>query len=151
MCLEHIPCSNDDTDKLKEHITTVHCAECHVEELVELCSKVEKREEGEEWSLEDIIEEERQRREAAEKKRAETGGLIGMLRRQLGKSNYPDGDVLRSDGNPKNFEIDCFLCQEKFFLDTDVYNKHLEKKHMITFGLKEIRIIECEEEEETWL
>ena len=38
------------------------------------------------------------------------------------------------------------MCNEKFNLNIDVYNKHLEEKHMVIFGLKEIR--ECGEEDE---
>ena len=146
MCLEYIPCSDGDTEKIKEHITTVHCAECNMEKLAEMCGEAEEREEREGWSLNDIIEEERERREAAEKRRAESGGLMGMLRRQLGKTDCPDSDP----GNNTDFEnVDCILCKEKFDLNTNVYNKHLEEKHMVIFGLKEIR--KCGEEEETWL
>ena len=137
MCLEHIPCSNDDTDKLKEHITTVHCAECHVDTLAEMCGEAEEREEREGWSLEDIIEEERDRRGATEKIRAESGGLVGMLRRQLGKTECPDNDG-GCNADPENVESNCFLCKT-FFLKSNVYNKHLEEKHMVIFGLKEIR------------
>ena len=90
MCLEYIPCSNGDKEKINEHIITVHCAECHVEKLAEMCGEAEEREEREGWSLDDIIEEERERREAAEKRRAESGGLMGMLRRLLGKTDSPD-------------------------------------------------------------
>ena len=146
MCLEYIPCSNGDIEKIKEHITTVHCAECHVETLSEMCGEAEEREGREGWSFDEIIEEERERREATEKQRAESGGLMGMLRRQLSKNNCPDSDT----GNNTDFEnVDCFLCKEKYDLKTDVYNKHLEEKHMVIFGLKEIR--KCGEEEETWL
>ena len=74
MCLEYIPCSGGDTEKIKEHITTVHCAECNVEKLTEMCGEAEEREEKEGCSF----EEEKERREAAEKRRAESGGLMGM-------------------------------------------------------------------------
>ena len=148
MCLENIPCCDGDTEKIKEHITTVHCAECNVEKLAELCREEEEREEREGWSLDDIIEEERERREAAEKMRAESGGLMGILRRQLGKTEYRDSDA-GSNADPENVGSNCFLCKEKFYLDSNVYNKHLEEKHMVIFGLKEIR--EYGEEEETWL
>ena len=43
MCLEYIPSSDGDTKKLLEHITTVHCAECHVEKLAEMCGEEEAR------------------------------------------------------------------------------------------------------------
>ena len=148
MCLENIPCCDGDTEKIKEHITTVHSAECHVEELVEMCGEAEEREEREGWSLDDIIEEERERRKAAEKRRAEPGGLMEMLRRKLFISDCPVSDAERNSAT-ENVESDCFLCKEKFYLNSNVYNRHLQKKHTIMFGLKEIR--ECKEEEETWL
>ena len=148
MCLEYIPCSGGDTEKIKEHITTVHCAECNVETLAEMCGEAEEREEREGWSLDDIIEEERERREAAEKRRAEAGGLMGMLGRKFSRNDCPVSDV-ESNTYPENVESNCFLCQEKFYLDSYMYKKHLEKKHMVIFGLKEIR--ECGEEEETYL
>ena len=31
------------------------------------------------------------------------------------------------------------MCQEKFYPFRSVYNKHLETKHMVIFGLKELR------------
>ena len=145
MCLEYIPSSDGDKKKLLEHITTVHCAECHVEDLAEICGEVVEREEREGWSLADIIKEERDRREAADKRRAEAGGMMGMLRRQLGKSDRPDSGA-ESNADSENVESDCFLCREKFNLNSNMYNKHLEKKHMVIFGVKEIR--ESEEGEE---
>ena len=138
MCLEFLTCFDGDKEKIKEHITTVHCAECNVEKLAEMCGEVEEREEREGWSLDDIIEEERERREAAEKRRAESGGLMGMLRRQLGKTEYRDS-VAGSNADPENVESDCFMCKENLYLDSNVYNKHLEEKHTVIFGLKEIR------------
>ena len=138
MCLEYITCSDGDTEKVKEHITTVHYTECNVEKLVKMCKEAEMIEEREGWSLDDIIEEERERKEAAEKRRAESGGMMGMLRRKLGKTDYRDNDAA-SISDPENVESNCFLCKEKFFLNINVYNKHLEEKHMVIFGLKEIR------------
>ena len=148
MCLENIPCSDGGSEKIEEHITRVHYAECHVEKLVKMCEEAEEREEREGWSFNDIIEEEIERREAKEKRRAESGGLMGMLRRQLSKSNCQDSDAC-STADPENVDKDCFLCKEQFYLNSNVYTKHLEKKHMVIFGLKEIR--EYGEEEETWL
>ena len=145
MCLEYIPCSDGDTEKIKEHIITVHCAECHVEKLAEMCGEAEEREEREGWSLDDIIEEEREGREAAEKRRAESGGLMVIIRRKLGKTDYTDSDA-GSNTDPENVESDCFLCKEKIYRNSNVYNKHLEKRHLMIFGLKEIR--ECGEEDE---
>ena len=150
MCLDFLTCFYGDKEKIKEHITTVHCAECNVEKLAEMCGEAEEREEREGWSLNDIIEEERERREAAEKMRAESGGLMGMLRRQLGKTENPDSDVgSNADSENVTLKSACFLCKETFHLNSDVYNKHLEDKHNVIFGLEDIR--ECGEEEETWL
>ena len=130
-------------DKLKKHMTEVHSASCPMETLAAMCTEAEEKEEREGWSLDDIIEEEIERREAEEKRRAESGGLMGILRRQHGKNDCPDSDP----GNNTDFEnVDCILCKEKFDPNT---NKHFEKKHMVIFGLREIR--KCGEEEETWL
>ena len=145
MCLEYISCSDGDTEKIKEHITTVHCAECNVETLVEMCGEAEEREEREGWSFNDIIEEEIERREAKEKRRAESGGLMGVLIRQLGKTHSPSDSDAGSTSDPEIVESNCYLCQKKFNLNSNVYNKHLEKKHLMIFGLKEIR--ECGEED----
>ena len=87
MCLEYVPCSDGDTEKMTEHITTVHCAECHVEKLAEMCGEAEEREEREGWSLDDIIEEERERQDAEVKIRAESGGLMEMLKLQFKNIN----------------------------------------------------------------
>ena len=150
MCLEYIPCSDGDTEMVRGHITTVHCAECHVEKLAEMWGEAGGREEREGWNLDDIIEEERERRKAAEKRRAESGGLMGMLRRQLGKTENPDSDAgSNADSENVTLKSACFLCKENFHLNSDVYNKHLEDKHNVIFGLEDIR--ECGEEEETWL
>ena len=138
MCLDFLTCFYGDKEKIKEHITTVHCAECNVEKLAEMCGEAEEREEREGWSLDEIIEEERERREAAEKRRAESGGLMGMLRRLLGNTDRPVSDA-GSNADPENVESNCFLCQEKFDFNSHVYNKHLESKHMVIFGLKDIR------------
>ena len=148
MCLENIPSSDGDMENVKKHITTVHCAKCNVEKLADMCREAEEREDREGWSLHDIIEEERERRKAAEKRRAEPGGLMEMLRRKLFKSDCLVSDAERNSATD-NVESDCFLCKEKFYLNTNVYSRHLQKKHTIMFGLKEIR--ECKEEEETWL
>ena len=145
MCLNNIPCYVGDTEKVKEHLTSVHCAECNVENLTEMCREAEEKEEREGWSVDDIIEEERERREVAEKRRAEYGGLIRMLKRQVFKIECPESDA-GSTADPENVERKCFLCQEKFHLNS-VYNKHLEKKHMMIFGTKDIR--ECRKEDKS--
>ena len=105
MCLENIVCCDGDTGKIIEHITKVHSAECHLETLVEMCVEAEEREGREGWSFDEIIEEERERREAAEKRRAELGGLMGMLRRQLGINDCPDNHT-ESNTNPECGESD---------------------------------------------
>ena len=70
---------------------------------------------------------------------------MGMLRRRFGKYDGPVSSA-GSNADSENVESNCFLCQEKFDLNSDVYKQHLEKKHMVIFGLKEIR--ECGEEDE---
>ena len=68
-----------------------------------------------------------------------------MLRRHISKTDCPDSDT-ESNADPEDVESDCFLCKEKSYLDRNVYNKHLEKKHSVIFGLQEIR--KCGEEDE---
>ena len=70
---------------------------------------------------------------------------MGMLRRLLGNTDYPDSDA-ESNADSENVESICFLCQERSYLNSHVYKKHLETKHMVIFGLKEIR--ESVEEDE---
>ena len=129
MCLEYISCSGGDTEKMKEHITTIHCAKYHVEKLAGMCGEAEEREEREGWSLDDIIEEEKERREEVEKRRAESGGLMGMLRGKFGKTDYTD-----SDAASKKKSI--IMCRTNTFKN--------RKAHINICGLSEIR--ECGEE-----
>ena len=146
MCLELTPfISNEVKNKFKKHMTKAHSATCPLEKLAEMCAEAEKKEEREGLNLNDIIEEERERREAAEKRRAESGGLMGMLRRKLRKNVCPESDA-SSNADPENLQSDCFLCKEKYYLNSNVYNKHLGERHLMIFGLKEIR--ECGEEDE---
>ena len=61
--MERIPCSDDDIE-LKLHLFQVHFAKVHLKELVKMCKKAEEEEQREGWSLDDILEEERDRRES---------------------------------------------------------------------------------------
>ena len=126
-------------EKLQKHMTEVHSASCPMETLAAMCTEAEEKEEREGWSVDDIIEEERERREAAEKSRAVLGGLIGILRGRLGNTDCTVTDA-ESNADPENVERNCFLCQEKLYLNSNMYNKHLEKKHRVIFGLKEVII-----------
>ena len=104
----------------------IHFAKFHLKELVEMCTKAEEKEEREGWSIDYILEEVRDRREADERKRAESGGWMTMFR----KKKMPDC-------LDNNDEVDCFLCQE--FVKSCEYDKHLEKLHGVIFGVKEIK------------
>ena len=126
--MERIPCSDDDIE-LKLHLFKVHSAKVQLKELVEMCTDAEEREEREGWSIDDILE--RDRREAGERQRAESGGWMVMFRKKKSTPNYLDNSE-EADNN----EVDCFLCQE--VLRTCEYNKHLEKLHGVLFGVKEI-------------
>ena len=132
ICLERIPCSDDDIE-LKLHLFNDHSAKVHLKELVVMCIEAEEIEEREGWSLDDILEEERDRREAEEKKRAESGGLMGMFWR---KKRTPE--CLDNIAEALINEVDCFLCQEKLIVKSCEYDKHLENQHGVIFGLKEI-------------
>ena len=133
ICLERIPCSDDDIE-LKLHLFNDHSAKVHLKELVVMCIEAEEIEEREGWSLDDILEEERDRREAEEKKRAESGGLMGMFWR---KKRTPE--CLDNIAEALINEVDCFLCQEKLIVKSCEYDQHLEKQHGVIFGLKELR------------
>lgn len=130
ICLERIRDSDDDIE-LKLHLFNVHSVKVHLKELVELCREAEEREEREGWSLDDILEEERVRKEAEARERAESGGLMGIFWRKI---RIPEECF---DNNTEVDEEDCFLCQEE--LKSCEYDKHLEKQHGVIFGLKDIK------------
>ena len=128
ICLERIPCSDDDVE-LKLHLFKVHSAKVHLKELVEICTEVEQKEERVGWSIDDTLEELRDRREAQERKRAESGGWMIMFRKRKIQ-------CLENNEEEEIHEVDCFLCQE--IVKVCEYNKHLEKLHGVIFGMKEI-------------
>ena len=99
-----------------------------------MCAEAEKREEREGWSLDDILEEERDRRDSQEKMRAESGRWMGTFWR---KKRTPE--CLDNIAEAEINEVDCFLCQEKLIVKSCEYDKHLEKQHGVIFGLKEIK------------
>ena len=131
ICLERIQDSDDDIE-LKLHLYKVHSVKVHLKELVEMSSEAEETEEREGLSLDDILEEERDRREAeAEaKKREESGGWMEIF---WGVKIIPEC----LDNNAEADMDDCYLCQEQ--LESCEYNKHLEKAHRVIFGLKDIK------------
>ena len=102
MCLERIPCSDDEIE-VKMHMTTEHSAKINLRRLVEICTEVEEREEREGWSIDDIFIEERDRRESETRKRAESGRMW-MLRRKM-TTEILDNNI--------SVQVECFLCQEK--------------------------------------
>ena len=129
ICLAKIPCSDGNMEEVKQHLINVHSAKDHLEELVEMCTEAEEKEEREGWSIDDILEEERDRREAQERKRAESGGWMG-------KKKMPE--CLDNNEEEENNEVGCFLCQEKLNVKSCEYSEHLEKQHGVIFGVKEI-------------
>ena len=94
-----------------------------------MCREVEEREEREGWSLDDIIEEEKERKLREKKRKAESGGLMGMLRGKFGKTDYTD-----SDAASKKKSI--IMCRTNTFKN--------RKAHINICGLSEVR--ECGEE-----
>ena len=129
ICLERIPCSDDDIE-LKLHLFKVHSAKVHLKELVEICTKAEEKEERGGWSIDDVLEEERDRREAEKRKRAESGGWMVVFN----KRKMPE--CLDNNKEAEINEVDCFLCKE--ILKSCEYDKHLKKLHGVIFGVKEI-------------
>ena len=129
ICLERIPCSDDDIE-LKLHLFKCHSAKVHLKELVQMCKEAEEEEERKGWSMDDILEEERDRREAQERNRAESGGLMVLFR----KKKIPECNDAEEEYN----DVDCFLCQEKLIVKNCEYYKHLERQHGVIFGVKNI-------------
>ena len=130
ICLERIRDSDDDM-KLKLHLFNVHSVKVHLKELVEMCTEEEEKEEREGWSIDDVLEEEWERREAEERKRGKSGGWMAIFRKKK-KPVCLDNNV-EAEIN----EVDCFLCQE--VLKSCEFDEHLEKLHGVIFGLKEIK------------
>ena len=132
ICLARIQCSDGDMEEVKQHLINVHSASAkdHLEELLKMCIEAEEKEKKEGWSIDETLEEVRDRREAQEKKRAESGGLMVMFR----KKKIPE--CLDNNDEAENDEVDCFLCQD--IVKRCEYNKHLEKQHGVIFGAKEI-------------
>ena len=130
ICLERMPCSDDDIE-LKLHLYKVHSAKVHLKELVDMCTEAEEREEREGWSIDDILEEVRDRKEAEERQRAGSGGWMVMFWKKKETSVCLDNNK-----EAENNEVDCFLCQ--MIVDDCEYKKHLEKQHGVIFGMKEI-------------
>ena len=133
ICLKRIQDSDDDIE-LKLHLFKIHSVKVHLKELVEMSSEAEETEEREGWSLDDILEEERVRREAeAEAKKREESGGGGWMEIFWGIKIMP----ACLDNKAEADKEDCFLCQEQ--LESCEYNKHLEKQHRVIFGVKDIK------------
>ena len=121
-------------EKLKKHMTEVHSASCPMETLAAMCTEAEEKEEREGWSLDDIIMEEWDRRQAEEKRRAESIGLINWLQRRQ-KVTDPKLGV----GDEETPSIKCFLCQgQRTGISKEELATHLEEEHKVLFGIKEI-------------
>ena len=132
MCLERIPCSDDDIE-LKMHLNQVHSAKVHLISLVEMCKKAQEREEREGWSLDEILEEEIERKEAETRKRsrAKSGGLLGVMKRK----DIISG-CLNNDAEAETNEVNCYLCHEQ--MKGCEFSRHLRNQHGVIFGVKEI-------------
>ena len=77
-----------------------------------------------------MLKEVRDRREAEERKRAESGGWKLMFKKRK------MAECLDNNEEAEMNEVDCFLCQE--IIKSCEYDKHLEKVHGVMFGIKEI-------------
>ena len=130
ICLERIPFSDDDIE-LKLHLFKVHSVKFHLKELVWMCREAELREQREGWNIDEIFEEERDRRKAEGRTRAESGGWKVLFR----KNTIPE---CLDNEEAENIEVDCFLCKEKLNVKSLGYEKHLEKQHGVIFSVKEI-------------
>ena len=129
ICLESIQ-DSDDNEKLKLHLLMIHSVKVHLKELVKMCTEAEEREEREGWSLDNILEEEKERRQTDVRKREESGGWMGIFMR---KKRTPEC----FDNNAEVDEVDCFLCEEQ--QKSCEYDNHLEKNHGVIFGVKDIK------------
>ena len=131
MCLERIPCSDDDIG-LKMHLNQVHYAKVHLIRLVEMC-KAQYREERERWSLDNILEEVKETKEDEKRKRsrAKSGGFFGFI----GRKDIMSG-CLSNDAEAETNEVHCYLCQEQ--MKGCGYRRHLRNQHGVLFGMKEI-------------
>ena len=136
ICLERIK-DSDDNIELKLHLFKIHSVKVHLKKLVQMCNTTEEREEREGWSLDDVVEEGRDRREAELREREESGGWLAMFWRKK-KPHYC------LDSNAEVDEVDCFLCQEQ--LKSFEYNKHLEMQHGVIFGEKDIKKVGIKDE-----
>ena len=129
MCLESVPYTKETKDKFMEHMTTVHSADCSVEFLSKMCQEAEERQWRQGWSFNDIIIEEKEWREAKEKRREETKEWMGLCRR---KTNVVEPNLEEDVINVK-----CALCKLIGY-SKKTLEKHLEKDHEVIFGIKEI-------------
>ena len=118
MCLQRT--ANSENDKFKKHMTKIHSATCSMENLTQLCKDEEERLEREGWSVDDIIMEEAERREAEKK----TSGGQEVTQPELGTQ-----DII----------LTCFLCQGAWTGDNkDDLQRHLEKDHKAIFKISEL-------------
>ena len=131
MCLEKIPCSDDDI-KLKIHLFKVHSSTVHLKELVKICTEVEEREESKGWSLDDFYEEDSDGRKAVARQKKEPGSWMS-------KEEKGTHETFDNDAEADLCISECFLCDEKQTLKrSNEYSEHLEIQHKVIFGLKKI-------------
>ena len=109
-----------DSDKFKKHMTKIHSATCSMENLTQLCKDEEERLEREGWSVDDIILEEAERREA---EKMTSGGQ----------------EVTQPELGTQVSILTCFLCQGAWTGDNkDDLQRHLEKDHKAIFKITEL-------------
>ena len=114
MCLESVPYSKEAKDEFQKHMTTVHFSDCPIEHLFSMCQEIEERQGREGFGFDDIIKEEKERREPENK------------RKVLEIRDTVSG-------------IKCFLCKEKWStISKHEFKKHLERYHRVIFGSNEI-------------
>ena len=119
MCLERTA-TNSEKNKFKKHMTKIHSATCSMENLTQLCKDEEERLEREGWSVDDIILEEAERREAEKKA---SGGQ----------------EVTQTELGTQDIILTCFLCQGAWTGDNkDDLQRHLEKDHKAIFKISEL-------------
>ena len=118
MCLKRTA-TNSKKNKFKKHMTKIHSATCSMENLTQLCKDEEERLEREGWSVDDIIMEEAERREAEKK----TGGQ----------------EVTQPELGTQDIILTCFLCQGAWTgVNKDDLQRHLEKDHKAIFKITEL-------------
>ena len=138
MCLTNTPFSEENKEEFRKHMTKVHSATCSLDKLADMCFKVEEKLKLEEWGFDDIIKEETERRESEEKRRAESGGLIGMFRKKLKATE----SELHNDEDEDDITMKCLICQGMWTgISQKEFKEHLRKRHKVIFVTRAMPIL----------